>query len=391
MTLWHPASWQTKPCSQAVSYPDTGALSKVLHELASQPSLVTVTDVLALKKQLAEAAFGGGFLLQGGDCAELFAHNDHETTNKKLALFQLLKAQLAQQLHQPIICVGRIAGQYAKPRSYETETKNGVTLPSYRGDIINQHAFTPEARTPDPSRIRQGYQCAAHTMARIQSMGQQAIYTSHEALLLPYEQALTRQVQEGSWYNLSTHFPWCGMRTNQPDGAHIEYLRGIVNPIALKIGPDTSPETLIRLLDIVNPQNEPGRITLIHRLGASAIEKCLSLLIKAIKTEGRTVLWVSDPMHGNTTNTQAGIKTRSISMILSELQHAFEIHAAEGSYLGGVHLELTGDAVMECDDLLESDTVCLQPAQTTLVDPRLNQQQSLSVIQAIAKLANPDS
>lgn len=392
MNPWHPASWQTKPCSQPVSYPDTEALNQVLDTLASQPSLVTVKDILVLKTQLAEAALGQRFLLQGGDCAERFSANNHAVIDGQLAVLQLLKTQLNQLLQKPIICVGRIAGQYTKPRSHDTETQNGLTLPSYRGDMINQHAFTAEARIPNPNRIKQGYDCAASTIACIKKFTQDSIYVSHEALLLPYEQALTRAVvsPNATWYNFSTHFPWCGVRTTHLNSAHIEYLRGIANPIALKIGPDTQPNNLIQLLNTLNPDNEPGRITLIHRFGVNQINTCLKPLIHAVKQQGKIVLWVCDPMHGNTTTTLTGIKIRSMRQILAELQQAFQIHAAEDSYLGGVHLELTSDTVTECIDMdineIDPNTVPhseLTFVDTALVDPRLNQQQALEVIQSI--------
>jgi 3-deoxy-7-phosphoheptulonate synthase len=373
---WHPDSWQTKPCQQAVLYPDTNALHKVIEQLTAQPPLVTVQQILALKNQLAKAALGQQFLLQGGDCAESFARCDHGATDRQLAVLLHLCEQLEQTLSKPVICVGRMAGQYAKPRTKDTETKNSMTLPSYRGDLINQPDFTLSARTPDPHHMLKGYDCAAQVMARIPHN----IYTSHEALLLWYEQALTR-----SGYNLATHFPWCGIRTTQPDGAHIEYLRGIANPIALKIGVDTNPDILIRLLNILNPHNEPGRITLIHRFGANAITQSLPPLIQAVKAHNKIVLWSCDPMHGNTHVTENSVKMRWMQPMIDELQQAFRIHQSEGSYLGGIHLELTGDDVTECLDVpaCTKITEMANKCHTTLVDPRLNHQQALQIIQLV--------
>lgn len=439
MQTWHPNSWQTKAQSQTVEYPSVAAVERVQQKLADLPPLVTPLEINALKAQLANAALGQCFLLQGGDCAESFADcNQHTITNKLKILLQM-SLVLIHGLQKPIIRVGRIAGQYAKPRSAETEVQDDITLPSYRGDIINKPAFTEADRTPDPELMLQAYSYSALTLNYIRALldggfadlnhpeyweldfvqhatltdeyqklvdslkhslgflrtvlGLQnnnlrrvEFYTSHETLHLPYEQALTRQdPQDQRWYNLATHFPWVGMRTAQIDGAHIEYLRGIANPVAIKVGPDMTSERLKILLSILNPQNELGRLTLIHRFGADKIDEKLPSLIELVKSLGYTVLWCCDPMHGNTETTRHGVKTRRFEDILKELVRAFQIHDAMGTYLGGVHFELTGDDVTECiggaRGLTEND---LNRAYKTLVDPRLNYEQALEMAMLIA-------
>lgn len=439
--VWDPTSWQIKPTAQQTIYPSSKAVKEVIAKLNQLPPLVTSFEIEKLKEQLGDAALGKRFLLQGGDCAESFADcNAHAITNKLKILLQM-SLILLHGLHKPIIRVGRLAGQYAKPRSAETEAQNDVILPSYRGDLINRAPFTENDRTPDPALMLEGYHYSAltlnylralvdsgfanllhpeywqldfvqhsplaveyqtmvnslrealnflKTVSGLQTSNLQRVdfYTSHEALQLLYEQALTRPADNGRWYNLSTHFPWVGMRTAQIEGAHIEYIRGISNPVAIKVGPSMTKEWLKKLIELLNPDNEPGRLSLIHRLGANNIEAHLPAFIETAKSTGITVLWICDPMHGNTHTTQEGIKTRRFDDILQELQHAFAIHRQMNSYLGGVHIELTGDDVTECiggaRGLSEDD---LKRAYKSLCDPRLNYEQALEMAILIVKNA----
>lgn len=409
----------------------------MVDRLAALPPLVTAWEVDQLRGQLAEAAAGKRFLLQGGDCAESFGECDAATITNKIKVLLQMSLVLVHGIEKPVIRVGRFAGQYAKPRSADTETRDGVTLPCYRGDVVNASAFTEEARTPDPRLMLRGYELAALTLNYIRALarggfadlhhpenwelgflGRSALaeeyrhilrsvahalrfmenvlgihadamervdfFASHEALLLPYEEAQTRPVG-GRWYNLSTHLPWIGARTLDLDGAHIEYFRGIVNPIGVKVAPSVDGGRLLRLLEVLDPNREPGRITLIHRFGHERIGDCLAPLLRAVKAEGRQLLWCCDPMHGNTKTTTSGIKTRHFSDILSELQQAFDIHHAEGSTLGGVHFELSGDHVTECvggaSGVEEAD---LHRAYKSAVDPRLNYEQALEMAMLVA-------
>ena len=434
MTDWSPDSWQTKPAAQAVVYPCQEEADQVVHQLSKLPPLVTSWEILGLKAQLAEAARGERFLLQGGDCAETFDTCDSSTIANKVKVLLQMSLVLVQGAQRRIVRVGRFAGQYAKPRSEAFETCNGTTLPSYRGDLINHPEFTPKARTPDPSLMLRGYERAALTINFIRalvvggfvdphhldywnldwvkdsSMAEEYrriartigdslefteslagghpggfhwidFFTSHEGLHLPYEQAQTRQVpRQHGWFNLSTHFPWIGMRTADPDGAHVEYFRGIRNPIGVKVGPDLEPACLQRLIQILNPDNEPGRLTLVHRLGRERIADRLPALIDAARETGSPILWCCDPMHGNTRFTEGGIRTRTFDDILRELDQAFDIHRAHGSRLGGVHVELTGEAVTECvggaRGLSEDD---LHRDYRSYVDPRLNYEQAMEL------------
>lgn len=437
---WRPDSWRSRPALQMPTYPDPAALAETLAELGTLPPLVTSWEILALKQQLAEAQEGKRFLLQGGDCAENFADCTAPTITSRLKVLLQMSLVLVHGLHLPVIRVGRFAGQYAKPRSSDTETRDGVGLPSYRGDVVNRPAFTAEARVPDPRRMLTAHACSAMTMnfvralidggfadlrhpeywnlgwvdcsplageyqRMVTSIGEAVnfmetlaggqmhnlnridFYTSHEALLLPYEQALTRQVpRQPGWFNLGTHYPWIGVRTAAVDGAHVEYLRGVRNPIAVKVGPDATPDQLLRLIDALNPGDEPGRLSLIHRMGAARIGTALPPLLEAVRREGRRVLWVCDAMHGNTETTHNGYKTRRFDNILHELELAFDLHAAAGTHLGGVHLELTGEDVTECiggaRELTEQD---LERAYRSTVDPRLNYEQSLEMAMAIVR------
>ncbi len=440
---WSPDSWQQFTALQQATYANQQALHEVLQQLSYLPPLVTSWEINSLREQIADAQEGRRFMLQGGDCAENFSECSSPLITNRLKVLLQMSLVLVHGLQMPIIRVGRYAGQYAKPRSSDTETRDGVTLPSYRGDLVNSIEFSPQARNPDPHRLIQAHACSALTMNFVRALvdggfadlhhleywdlswvehsplaeefhklaenigrslkfletisGQAAgslqrvdFFTSHEALHLHYEQALTRQVpRHWGWYNLSTHFPWIGMRTAALDGAHIEYFRGIRNPLGIKIGPAMSIDGLSRLLEVLNPGREAGRIVLIHRMGETRIEDKLPTLIQAVYDSGSPVLWICDPMHGNTESTGSGIKTRRFHKIMHEMDLAFDIHRSSHSRLGGVHLELTGEDVTECTggarDLSEED---LKRAYKSTVDPRLNYEQSLEVAMLIVKKFN---
>jgi 3-deoxy-7-phosphoheptulonate synthase len=435
---WQPDSWQSRQAKQQATYPDQAALQATLDELSNLPPLVTSWEILSLKEQIAQAQAGKRFFLQGGDCAESFAECNSEVITNRLKVLLQMSLTLTHGLQKPVVRVGRFAGQYAKPRSSDVETRDGQTLPSYRGDLVNSVKFTPEARQPDPQRLIKAHASSAMTMNFVRALvdggfadfhhpeywnlswvqhsplaeefqrladslgravnfmetisGSRAgalkrvdFYTSHEALHLHYEQALTRVVpRQQGWFNLTTHFPWIGMRTADVDGAHVEYFRGIRNPIGIKIGPSAETGQLRRLLEILNPESEPGRIVLIHRMGAADIEAKLPPLIKTVQDLDTPVLWVCDPMHGNTETTASGIKTRRFRNIMSEMEAAIEIHHQHGSHLGGAHLELTGENVTECTggarNLGEAD---LKRAYKSIVDPRLNYEQALELAMLI--------
>jgi len=431
---WQPTSWQSREALQQASYPDQAELQAALEELSQLPPLVTSWEILSLKEHIAQAQAGNRFFLQGGDCAESFAEcNSAVITNRLKVLLQMSLA-LTHGLQKPVVRVGRFAGQYAKPRSSDMETRDGVTLPSYRGDLVNSVEFTPQARRPDPRRLIQGHAMSSMTMNFVRALvdggfadlhhpeywnlswvehsplaeefqrladslgravkfmetisGRRAgalkrvdFYTSHEALHLHYEQALTRQVpRQKGWFDLTTHFPWIGMRTADVEGAHVEYFRGIRNPIGIKVGPGADARHLKGLLEILNPGAEAGRIVLIHRMGASEIEAKLPPLIKAAQDSKSPVLWVCDPMHGNTETTSSGIKTRRFRNIMSETETAIELHHQHGSHLGGVHLELTGEDVTECTGGARNlNEIDLERAYKSIVDPRLNYEQALEL------------
>ncbi len=437
---WSPGSWRGLPALQQPDYPDQEEFKRALTELSALPPLVTSWEVVALKEQLARASAGQCFVMQGGDCVERFAHCTSQRIANQLKILIQMSLVLVQGSKKPVVRIGRFAGQYAKPRSANFEVVNGQRLPSYRGDLINRPECCLDARTPDPQLLLRGYERAALTLNFIRALvkggfadlhhpeywnlawatnspqadeyhhllksiteslkfmenilgvpagGSDRIdfYTSHEALHLGYEEAQTRQVPyRPGWYNLSTHFPWIGIRTTSPEGAHVEYMRGIANPVGVKVGMATPPDTVLRLIDILNPANEPGRIVLIHRFGVDKIDAGLPPLIQAVRREGRTVLWICDPMHGNTRTTASGIKTRSFDEIENELSRAFDIHAGQGSFLGGVHIELTGENVTECTGgargLSEQD---LHRAYESEVDPRLNYEQSLELALLVAR------
>ena len=437
---WHPASWQSRKASQQPVYEDPEALAKVVAELARLPPIVVSWEVENLRERLAAVQRGEGFLLQGGDCAESFVECESDRIAKQLKVLLQMSLVLLSGMKKPVIRVGRMAGQYAKPRSADMETREGVTLPAYRGDLVNRPEFTPEARRADPQLLLRGYERAALTRnfiralvdggfadlhhpeywdlgfvrhaqlreayertarsigdaldffeslsgKRVHEATRVDFFASHEGLHLLYEQAQTRYIaRQNRWYNLSTHMPWIGMRTAALEGAHVEYFRGISNPIGIKIGAAMSEQWLQELVTTLNPQNQPGRLTLIHRFGAKDIEKSLPAAIAAVKRTGHTVLWCCDPMHGNTETSTGGFKTRRFENILKELDLAFRIHADQGSYLGGAHIELTGEDVTECTGgargLTDGD---LQRAYRSTVDPRLNHEQALELALLIAE------
>jgi 3-deoxy-7-phosphoheptulonate synthase len=440
-TEWTPASWQSKPASQQPVYPDQEELQRVLTQLAKLPPLVTSWEIENLKQQLAEAARGERFLLQGGDCSERFEDCESSAIASKLKILLQMSLVLVQGGKKRVVRIGRFAGQYAKPRSDGNETRGGTTLPSFRGDMINRAGFTAEERRPDPQLLLRAYERsgltinfiralieggfadlhhpeywelafvakspdAAEYTRMVQSIGESLrfmetltgcvladinrvdFYSSHEGLHLLYEQAQTRKVpRRTGWYNLSTHFPWIGDRTRALDGAHVEYFRGVANPIGVKVGPSLTPAEAVSLVEVLNPANEPGRLTFVCRFGADRIDKCLPPLVDALSSAGKEVLWCSDPMHGNTETTRNGIKTRRFEKILRELELAYHILKRAGKSLGGVHFELTGDNVTECiggaSGVTEAD---LQKDYRTQLDPRLNYEQSMEMALLLAKL-----
>ncbi|HTS31171.1 MAG TPA: 3-deoxy-7-phosphoheptulonate synthase class II [Bryobacteraceae bacterium] len=437
---WQPDSWRRYAALQQPEYPDAAERDGVLHELSRLPPLVTSWEIVRLRALLADAARGQCFVLQGGDCAERFVDCTSARITNTLKVLLQMSLVLVVGARRPVIRVGRVAGQYAKPRSAPMETRGGISLPSYRGDNINRPAFTAEARTPDPQLLLRGYERSALTLnfmralikggfvdlhhpeyfdldwvrhspmadeyRRMISTISEALgfmegvfgvragesdridfFTSHEALLLGYEQAQTRPVPRRSGYfNLSTHFPWVGLRTNDPDGAHIEYARGIENPIGIKVGSGTTRDSVARWLETLDPQRTPGRLTLIHRFGVNQIAGELPRLIEIVRAEGGQAVWICDAMHGNTRLTTEGVKTRRFEDIQSEVEQAFDIHRAMGQELGGVHIELTGENVTECTGgaraQREQD---LARAYESEVDPRLNYEQALELAFLIAR------
>ncbi|MBX3514249.1 MAG: 3-deoxy-7-phosphoheptulonate synthase class II [Xanthobacteraceae bacterium] len=439
---WSPDSWRKKPIVQVPDYPDQKALEQVEKQLASFPPLVFAGEARALKRALGAVASGDAFLLQGGDCAESFAEHRADNIRDFFRVFLQMSVVLTFAAASPVVKVGRIAGQFAKPRSSPMEKQGDKELPSYRGDIINGPEFTDEARIPDPKRQLEAYRQSAATLnllrafatggyANISNAHQWMLgfvkdspqsgryealatrltetldfmracgidpevhpemrttdfYTSHEALLLGYEQALTRvDSTSGDWYDTSGHMVWIGDRTRQPDHAHVEFARGIKNPLGLKCGPSSTPEGLLKLLDILDPEREPGRITLIARFGAGKVGEHLPRLIRAVKQDGRKVVWSCDPMHGNTVSA-GGYKTRPFDLILQEVREFFAVHAAEGTHAGGIHLEMTGQNVTECTGGARaiSDTD-LGDRYHTHCDPRLNAEQAIEMAFLVADL-----
>ncbi len=438
---WHPASWQARPAQQQPIYADRVELDAVVAELSRLPPIVVSWEIESLKEQLAQAQRGERFVLQGGDCAESLSDCESDRIAKQLKILLQMSVVLLHGLKKPVVRIGRIAGQYAKPRSADTESRDGITLPSYRGDLVNRPGFSAGEREPDPRLLLRGYERAALTLnfvralidggfadlhhpeywdldfvrhsplkdayerivhsisdaldffeaisgSGVHEVNRVNFYTSHEGLHLLYEQAQTRFIErQRRWYNLSTHMPWIGMRTAGLDGAHVEYFRGIANPVGIKIGPAMSAEWLQGLLSVLNPGNEPGRIVLIHRMGAREIDRRLPALIQAVRATGAPVLWLCDPMHGNTETSASGLKTRRFDNIVAELEGAFRVHREMGSWLGGVHFELTGENVTECTGgargLSDGD---LARGYRSQVDPRLNYEQSLELAMRIAGL-----
>ncbi len=440
---WTPRSWRARPVQQVPDYPDAHALAAVERQLASFPPLVFAGEARKLTAHLARVCAGEAFLLQGGDCAESFAEHGADTIRDFFRVFLQMAVVTTFAAALPVVKVGRVAGQFAKPRSSPDETVDGVTLPSYRGDIVNDIAFTPAARVPDPARQLDAYRQSAATLNLLrafatggyanlenahrwmlgfiqdspqahrygeladrisQTIGfmraigldpeshpelrQTEFYTSHEALLLGFEEALTRtDSTTGEPYATSGHMIWIGDRTRQPDHAHVEYARGVRNPLGLKCGPTLKPDELIRLIDILNPDNVPGRLTLICRFGADKVEAGLPPLLRAVRREGRHVVWSCDPMHGNTVKASSGYKTRPFERIMGEIQAFFAASRAEGTYAGGVHLEMTGRDVTECTGGARAlSDVDLKDRYHTYCDPRLNAEQAIEVAFLVAEL-----
>ena len=438
-TTWTPDSWQKRPALQQPNYDNPGELTEALKTLSQLPPLVTAWEVDRLRGQLAAAGDGNAFVLQGGDCSESFDDCNSGTILRKLKVLIQMSLVLICGSKKRIVRVGRIAGQYAKPRSADMEKRGDLELPSYRGDIVNRSGFTPAERRPDPQLMLRAYERSSLTINYIRALSEggfadlhhpenwdlefvrntpgsrryqqlleslsdsirfmEAVsqgeltqltrvdfFTSHEALLLLFEQALTRMERQRGWYNLGTHMAWIGDRTRAIDGAHIEYFRGIRNPIGLKVGNSMAPDELIDVIRILNPDNEPGRLTLIHRFGAEKIRSKLPSLAEAVLRSGCKVLWSCDPMHGNGQTARNGIKTRSFDDIMSEIITAFRVHKELGSRLSGIHLELTGEDVTECiggpGNLSESD---LTRDYRSQVDPRLNYEQAMEIAFLIAE------
>ena len=443
---WTSSSWRDRPIVQVPDYPDPAVLKTVEAELSAMPPLVFAGEVQGLRDHLGKAAMGESFLLQGGDCAESFTEFSADYIRDTFKVMMQMAVVLTFGASMPVVKVARMAGQFAKPRSAPTETIDGVELPSYRGDMVNGIGFTAAERIPDPERLKQVYHQSAATLnlirafasggladlekvhswtldfikdsdeasryeelaARIdetmnfmracgvtsttsQSLRETQLYTSHEALLLNYEEAFTRQdtiTAEGSQFSTTAHMLWIGDRTRQIDGAHVEYMRGISNPIGLKCGPSLDPDDLLRLIETLNPDNIPGRLTLISRMGAGKVREGLMPLLEKVRASGHNVLWCCDPMHGNTIKASSGYKTRKVEDVFEEVRGFFEAHDAAGTYPGGVHFEMTGSNVTECigggvDEVMEED---LSDRYHTVCDPRLNATQSLELAFLIADL-----
>jgi 3-deoxy-7-phosphoheptulonate synthase len=440
MSAWSPESWRGKPIQQQPQYPDAAHLARVEQTLAGYPPLVFAGEARELRRQFAEVTQGRAFLLQGGDCAESFAEFSAAKIRDTFKVLLQMAIVMTFAAGCPVVKVGRMAGQFAKPRSANDETLGGVTLPAYRGDIVNGIEFDAASRVPDPERLLQAYHQATaslnllrafaqggfadvhqvhqwnldfiansalsekyhqlatridETLAFMRAVGMDSapqlrevsFFTAHEALLLGYEQAFVRQDSlTGRWYDCSAHMLWIGDRTRQLDGAHVEFMRGIENPIGVKVGPSMDPDELIRLIDILNPDNDPGRLNLIVRMGADKVEAHFPRLLRKVKEEGRQVLWSSDPMHGNTIKASSGYKTRDFAQILSEVKQFFHVHRAEGTVAGGIHIEMTGQNVTECIGGSRPITEAgLSDRYHTHCDPRMNADQSLELAFMIAE------
>jgi 3-deoxy-7-phosphoheptulonate synthase len=444
--MWNPTDWRACPIAQAPAYPDAASLDAAEAELRGSPPLIFAGEARALKAQLARVADGDGFLLQGGDCAESFAEFHANALRDTVKVLLQMAVVLSYAGGVPVVKVARMAGQFAKPRSLPTETIDGVTLPSYRGDIVNDIGFDAAARAPDPARMLRAYNQSAITLnllraftqggfadlarvhqwnqafvaaspqgeryremsrrieeslafmsacgltpANIPQLRSTDIYTGHDAMLLNYEEPLARQDSlTGDWYACSTHLPWIGERTRQLDGAHVAFLRGVANPLGLKCGPEMQPDDLLRLIDVLDPHNEPGRLTLITRMGADRIGIGLPPLVRAVQREARRVVWSCDPMHGNTVGTATGRKTRPFQRIVAELRTCIAAHRAEGSHLGGIHIEMTGKDVTECTGGAQRiDEATLADRYHTHCDPRLNGSQALELAFLVAEELKP--
>ena len=440
MSAWSPESWRGKPIQQQPQYPDAAHLARVEQTLAGYPPLVFAGEARELRRQFAEVTQGRAFLLQGGDCAESFAEFSAAKIRDTFKVLLQMAIVMTFAAGCPVVKVGRMAGQFAKPRSANDETLGGVTLPAYRGDIVNGIEFDAASRVPDPERLLQAYHQATaslnllrafaqggfadvhqvhqwnldfiansalsekyhqlatridETLAFMRAVGMDSapqlrevsFFTAHEALLLGYEQAFVRQDSlTGRWYDCSAHMLWIGDRTRQLDGAHVEFMRGIENPIGVKVGPSMDPDELIRLIDILNPDNDPGRLNLIVRMGVDKVEAHFPRLLRKVKEEGRQVLWSSDPMHGNTIKASSGYKTRDFAQILSEVKQFFQVHRAEGTVAGGIHIEMTGQNVTECIGGSRPITEAgLSDRYHTHCDPRMNADQSLELAFMIAE------
>ncbi len=440
---WNPGSWRDFPIKQQPQYKDYARLKEIEEELKSYPPLIFAGEARDLKEKLAKVSKGEAFLLQGGDCAESFANFNAANIRNLFKVLLQMNMVLMYSSGKPIVKIGRIAGQYAKPRSSDFEEIEGVKLPSYRGDIVNDIDFTPEAREAKPQKLLEAYYKSAATLNLLRAfarggfasldkvhkwtvdfvrdkalgerfeeladkiteslkfmeacgidikntpqLNQTALYTSHEALLLNYEEALTRKDSfTGEWYDCSAHFLWIGDRTRDLDGAHVEFFRGIKNPIGVKVGPSMRKDELLALIDRLNPENEEGRLTLIVRMGAEKIEEIFPPLLRAVKDAGKRVIWSCDPMHGNTYKTDSGLKTRDFEKILKEVKSFFQIHKSEGTYAGGIHLEMTGSNVTECTGSISSSITRegLKSRYHTQCDPRLNADQALELSFMIAE------
>ena len=444
-TNWSPQSWREKPVKQMPDYKDQAALLSAEHELSAMPPLVFAGEARNLQRSLGEVALGNGFLLQGGDCAESFSEFSANHIRDTFRVLLQMAVVLTYAGSLPVVKVGRMAGQFAKPRSSDSETQTidggDVTLPSYRGDNINSLEFTSEAREPDPQRMVQAYHQASATLNLLRAFAkggyadlnrvhgwnlefvgdsplkakyeelaerindalrfmaacgvnaqtvpairQTEFYTSHEALLLNYEEAMTRQDSlTGDWYDTSAHMLWIGARTHQEDHAQIEFVKGVKNPLGMKCSPTLEPDELIRLIDVLNPENIPGRLTLIARMGHEQVEEKLAPLVRKVKEEGRAVVWSCDPMHGNTYKSSSGYKTRNFQHILGEVRGFFAVHKAEGTHPGGVHFEMTGADVTECGGGAEAlGDEDLSSRYHTACDPRLNANQALELAFLVA-------
>ena len=440
---WTPQSWRAKPIQQVPAYEDETRLAEVEAQLAGFPPLVFAGEARKLRKNLAAVSRGEAFLLQGGDCAESFAEHSADNIRDFFRVFLQMAVVLTFAGSCPVVKIGRIAGQFAKPRSSDVEKVGDVVLPSYRGDIVNDIAFTPDGRRPDPDRQLNAYRQSAATLnllrafatggfanlenahrwmlgfvkdtpqsARYSDVAERItdaldfmraigidaerhpemkiteFYTSHEALLLGYEEALTRvDSTSGDYYATSGHMIWIGDRTRQPDHAHVEYARGVKNPIGLKCGPSLKPDELLKLIDLLDPKNEAGRLTLICRFGADKVFDHLPALVRAVKREGREVVWSCDPMHGNTIKAASGYKTRPFDQVMQEVRNFFAVHQAEGTHAGGIHLEMTGKDVTECTGGARALTDAqLSDRYHTYCDPRLNAEQALEIAFLTAEL-----